>query len=67
MKTIKCSDVGGGACTFVVMFETAEEAKAKMSEHAKEAHAEMVAAATPESMAKWNTMFDELWEKTPTS
>lgn len=65
MKTIKCSQVGGGACTFEVTAATAQEAKMKMSEHAKEAHADMVAKATPESMAEWNAMFDKLWEETP--
>ncbi|HEX9608718.1 MAG TPA: DUF1059 domain-containing protein [Candidatus Paceibacterota bacterium] len=65
MKTIKCSQVGGGQCPFDVTAETVEEAKQKMSEHAKVAHADMVAQATPESMTEWNKMFDELWEATP--
>jgi predicted small metal-binding protein len=62
MKTIKCSDVGGENCTFEVTAETAEEAKNKFSEHAKVAHAEMVASATPESMKTWNETFDKAWE-----
>ncbi len=64
MKTIKCSQVGGGTCTFEVTAETSEEAKMKMGEHAKVAHADMVAKSTPESMAEWNTMFDKLWAGT---
>lgn len=62
MKTIKCSQVGGGDCTFEVSAETAEEAKSKFNEHAKQAHADMVATATPESMKEWNGMFDKVWE-----
>ena len=65
MKTIKCSQVGGGTCNFEASGMTAEEVKMKMSEHAKEAHADMVAQATPESMTEWNQMFDKLWEETP--
>ena len=65
MKTIKCSQVGGGTCTFEVTAATVEEAKAKMGEHAKVAHAEMMEKATPESMAEWKTMFDKLWADTP--
>jgi predicted small metal-binding protein len=65
MKTIKCSQVGGGTCTFEASGETPEEVKGKMAEHAKVAHADMMAKATPESMAEWNTMFDKLWAETP--
>lgn len=65
MKTIKCSQVGGGTCSFEVTAETAEESKMKFSEHAKEAHADMMAAATPESMKEWNEMFDKVWHDTP--
>jgi predicted small metal-binding protein len=65
MKTIKCSQVGGGTCIFEASGETAEEVKTKMSEHAKVDHAEMMASATPESMAEWNTMLDKLWAETP--
>jgi len=61
MKTIKCSQIGGENCTFEVTAETMEEAKGKFSEHAKVAHAEMVAAATPESTKKWNEMFEKTW------
>jgi len=64
MKTIKCAQVGGGTCTFEASGETADEVRAKMGEHAKAAHADMVANATPESMAEWNTMFDKLWAET---
>ena len=64
MKTIKCSQIGGGDCSFEVTAGTAEEAKAKFGEHAKEAHAEMMAKATPESMQEWNVMFDKVWEST---
>lgn len=67
MKTIKCSQVGGGTCPFEVTAATAEEAKMKMSEHAKTMHADMVASATPESMQEWNMMFDKLWAETPES
>lgn len=61
MKTIKCAQVGGGSCPFEVSAETLEDAKMQMSAHAKEAHADMMASATPESMAEWNTMFDGVW------
>lgn len=64
MKTIKCSSVGGGDCTFEVKATTKEEAKTMMGEHAKVAHAEMMASSTPESMQKWNEDFDNLWETT---
>lgn len=64
MKTIKCSQVGGGTCPFEVTVATAEESKAKFSEHAKVDHADMVAAATPESMKEWNAMFDKVWADT---
>ncbi|OGG52675.1 hypothetical protein A3H16_01140 [Candidatus Kaiserbacteria bacterium RIFCSPLOWO2_12_FULL_53_8] len=64
MKTIKCSQVGGGTCTFEASGETADEVRTKMGEHAQVAHADMVAKATPESMAEWNTMFDKLWAET---
>lgn len=67
MKTIKCSQVGGGTCAFEATAATAEEVKSQMSEHAKVAHADMMANATPESMAEWNTMFDKLWVDTPES
>jgi len=62
MKTIKCSQVGGEGCDFAVMAETKEDAKNQFSAHAKEAHAEMMAKATPESMKEWGEMFDKVWE-----
>ena len=65
MKTIKCSQVGGGTCTFEATGATAEEVKVQMGEHAKVSHADMMASVTPESMAEWNTMFDKLWADTP--
>jgi predicted small metal-binding protein len=65
MKTIKCSQVGGEGCDFSVTAATADEAKAKFSEHAKVAHAEMMASSTPESMKGWNDRFDKLWNETP--
>ena len=65
MKTIKCSQVGGGECDFEVTAETKEAAKEQFSAHAKEAHTDMVEAATPESMEKWNTDFDKVWEEAP--
>jgi len=64
MKTIKCSQLGGETCTFEVSAETPEEAKQKFSDHAKEAHPEMVAAATRESMKEWGEMFDKVWAET---
>lgn len=67
MKKIMCSQVGGETCPFSVTSETAEDAKQQFSVHAKEAHAEMVAAATPESMGEWNTMFDGVWAAAPTA
>ncbi len=60
-----CSQLGGGTCAFSVTSETAEDAKQQFSAHAKEAHADMVAASTPESMAAWNAMFDKVWAETP--
>lgn len=65
MKTIKCSQVGGGECTFEASGETAEDVKMKMGEHAKVAHADMIAKATPESMKEWDAMFAKVWEETP--
>ena len=65
MKTIKCSQVGGGTCAFEATGATAEEVKSQMGEHAKVAHADMMASATSESMAEWNTMFDNVWADTP--
>ncbi len=65
MKTIKCSQVGGGTCAFEVTGASADEIKEKFMAHANEAHAEMVAAATPESMAKWNADFDKTYAETP--
>jgi len=44
---------------------TVEEAKIKMGEHAKVAHSEMQANATPESMKEWDGTFDNLWMATP--
>jgi predicted small metal-binding protein len=67
MKTIKCSQVGGGSCDFEASGETAEEVKNKLGEHAKTAHADMVAKTTPESMAEWNTMYQKVWDETPES
>ncbi len=67
MKTIKCSQIGGGTCSFEASGNTAEEVKAKMGEHAKVAHADMMATVTPESMKEWNVMFDTLWANTPES
>jgi len=64
MKTIKCSQVGGGACNFEVTATTLEDAKKQFADHAKVAHADMMASATPESMAEWNTGFDKLWSET---
>lgn len=65
MKTIKCSQIGGEECSFEAIAATAEEAKAMFSEHAKVAHADMVANSTPESMKEWNDKFDKIWEETP--
>lgn len=65
MKTISCAQIGGGTCAFSVTAATSEDAKQQFMAHAKEAHADMVAAATPESMATWNTMFDGVWAGTP--
>ncbi|MGB4076785.1 MAG: DUF1059 domain-containing protein [Minisyncoccia bacterium] len=64
MKTISCSQVGGGTCQFSVTAATPEDAKQQFMAHAKEAHADMVAAATPESMEQWNSMFDGVWAAT---
>ncbi len=65
MKTIKCSQVGGGSCPFEVTTDTKEGARAKFSEHAKAAHTEMVKKATPESMKKWHSDFNKIWADTP--
>ena len=64
MKTIKCSQVGGDTCSFEVTVATAEEIKMKLGEHAKVAHADMIAKYTPESIKEWNMMFDKLWMST---
>jgi predicted small metal-binding protein len=65
MKTIKCSQVGGGTCPAEFTAATQEEMRTMLGDHAKEAHADMVASATPESMAEWNAMFDKVWAETP--
>jgi len=65
MKTIKCSQVGGGECVFEATGEPAEEVKNMMGEYAKVAHADMMANATPESMAEWDTLYAKIWEETP--
>jgi predicted small metal-binding protein len=65
MKTIKCSQVGGGECAFTATGSTQDEVKGLLSAHAKEAHAEMVAAATPESMEEWGKMYAGVWESAP--
>lgn len=65
MKTIKCSQVGGGTCDAEFTASTEEEMKKMLGEHAKVAHAEMMANATKESMAEWDAMFHKLWEETP--
>jgi len=46
--------VGGGECTHAIEWEGDFEAfKEVAGAHAKEAHAEMMANATPESMVEW--------------
>lgn len=65
MKTIKCSQVGGGTCAFEASGTSADEIKQAFMAHAKEAHADMVAAATPESMEKWNADFEKVYAETP--
>ncbi len=60
MKTIKCSQVGGGTCTAEYTAATAEEMKKMLTDHATEAHAEMMANATPESMTEWDAMFQKV-------
>lgn len=65
MKKIACSQVGGGTCSFEVTTGTAEDAKQQFMAHAKEAHADMVAKATPESMTAWNAMFEKVWADAP--
>ncbi|MFZ2522188.1 MAG: DUF1059 domain-containing protein [Minisyncoccia bacterium] len=65
MKTIKCSQVGGVGCNFEVTSATKEDAKKQFADHAKVAHADMMAKATPESMAEWDKGFDKVWETTP--
>ncbi len=65
MKTIKCSQVGGEGCDAVFSAETPEEMMEKMGAHAKEAHAEMMANATPESLKEWGGMFRGVWDATP--
>ncbi|MFA7308949.1 MAG: DUF1059 domain-containing protein [Patescibacteria group bacterium] len=64
MKTIACALVGGVGCDAKFTAETAEEMKSMFSEHAKVAHADMMAASTDESMAEWNTMFEKVWAET---
>jgi len=65
MKTIKCSQVGGGDCDFSVTADTQENCAEQFSAHAKVVHAEMMEKATPESMQKWNEDLTKLWEETP--
>jgi len=65
MKKMTCAQVGGGDCSAVFTAETPEEMKGRMGAHAKEAHAEMMAKATPESMKEWDETFQKQWDATP--
>ena len=65
MKKMTCAQVGGGDCSAVFTAETPEEMKGRMTAHAKEAHADMMAKATPESMKEWDEMFQKQWDATP--
>ena len=65
MKTIKCSQVGGGTCTAEFTAATPEEMMKMLGDHAKVAHADMMAKSTPESMKEWGVMFRKVWDATP--
>ncbi len=65
MKTIKCSEVGGDSCDFVVTTSTNEEARMKLLEHAKEAHPQMFKNATPEARTDWDAKFQKVWDHSP--
>jgi predicted small metal-binding protein len=51
VKSIKCRDMGMD-CGFVAEGETAEEVKAKLTEHAGTVHADMMASMSEEDTAK---------------
>ncbi len=58
-KTIKCSDTTPqGGCDASFTADTPEDAKAQLTAHARESHADMMAKATPEDITKWNANFD---------
>ena len=65
MKTIKCSDIGGGDCSFAATTNTVEEVKAQLKEHSSVAHADMLANMTPEMIDGINNKVDELWAVAP--
>jgi len=67
MKKVLCSQVGGETCPAEFTAETKEEMLTQLGDHAKVSHAEMMASATPESMADWNKGFDAVWEAAPTA
>ncbi|MAF81176.1 hypothetical protein CL628_04150 [bacterium] len=59
MKQFTCLDAtpeGGTPCDFVAQGETSEEVINMMKAHAGEKHADLIAQATPESMATWEQM-----------
>lgn len=57
LKTIKFSQVGGGTCPLELEADTDEDVMFQFSTQAKGAHTELMAAATPESMTKWEEDF----------
>jgi predicted small metal-binding protein len=60
MKHLKCSDVSGAECSFEAHGETAEDTKAALDAHGKEAHAEMLSSASDEQKAMMKEKMDSM-------
>ncbi|MEW6722051.1 MAG: DUF1059 domain-containing protein [Candidatus Micrarchaeota archaeon] len=57
---LSCADLGTSECQFVAEGATAEEVKGKLMEHAKQAHADKLAAMNEEQKAEMDKKMDEL-------
>ena len=57
--------MGVETCAFSVTTATMDDAKQQLTAHAHEAHADMMAAATPESMEQWDKKLEEVWAAAP--
>jgi len=59
MWKISCADLGDSSCHFEATGQTAEEAKQKLMEHAKAAHADKLAGMSEVDKASMMKMVDE--------